>query len=136
MFINWGIWGYLLVGSFSVLCSSRLQRPRVIGLQQVRASALVASLLLRCSIRLDLTMLASFLLRQVLACADRLGHLLLASTPCIFHHEIASATLVALSALICKKSGNSPSRWDPGHNLIQLNLSQPNSIYLLPYQPI
>ena len=54
MYINWGICGYLLVGSFSVLCSSRLQRPRVSGLQQVRASALVASLLLRCSIRLDL----------------------------------------------------------------------------------
>ena len=132
MFINWGICGYLLVGSFSVLCSSRLQRPRVSGLQQVRASAWVASLLLRCSIKLDLTMLASFLLRQVLACVDRLGHLLLASTPCIFHHEIASATLVALSSLICTKSSNSPSRWDPGHNLIQWNLFQPNSIYLLP----
>ena len=50
---------------------------------------------------------------QVLACADRLGHLLLASTPCLFHPHIASATLAALSALIGDKSSKTQSRWDP-----------------------
>ena len=53
------------------------------------------------------------LLKQVVACVDRLGHLLLASTPCIFHTHIASATLAALSALISEKSGKPHSRWDP-----------------------
>ena len=50
---------------------------------------------------------------QVLACVDRLGHLLLGSTPCIFHPHIASATLAALSALIGDKSSKTQSRWDP-----------------------
>ena len=50
---------------------------------------------------------------QVLACVDRLGHLLLGSTPCIFHPHIASATLAALSALIGDKSSKTQSRWVP-----------------------
>ena len=61
---------------------------------------------------------------QVLACAESLGHLLLASTPCIFHTHIASATLSALSALIGDKSGKSHSRWDL--DTIQSNPTHPN----------
>ena len=84
--------------------------------------------MLTCADRLGHLLLASTtrlplpLPLQVLACADRLGHLLLASTPCIFHHEIARATLVALSTLICHKSH---SRWASVQNLVstQLNLA-------------
>ena len=52
-------------------------------------------------------------LHQVLACADRLGHLLLASTPCVFHHEIAAAALVAISNIVSETSRKSNSRWNP-----------------------
>ena len=95
---------YSTLGSLWII-ASRWQRLLLSGLEPILASAWVARLPLRWRL------LKMKTLPQVLGCADRLGRLLLSSTPSIFHNQIATATLGALSSLICKKSSKAQSRW-------------------------